>query len=245
MRKVLVLAGIVVVFVFSVIPSHGLAQKKKQSPACSDVPVMASFYNGLAIQNDQGWYENGVGGVSAVPNTCNGTNDITITTGSNRAFVYTFPDAVPDSSPADEYLSPGNDNSITVSSSLFVRNILYNPSGRWDSEYSFTSDAWFTFGDYRLRFVGPNDADLLWFRNQFLDDNQNLISSNVTVTFHPADPDDPGDYGSWTISGTNLDPDGYLQLGTLHGYFNGKIKWVHLGQYEMPFKLEVKALRPF
>jgi len=92
---------------------------------------------------------------------------------------------------------------------------------------------------YRLRFVGPNDADLKWPANQSPDDNQVFWSSNVTVTFHPGDclitPD------SWTISGTNLNLNGFVQLETLHEFINRS--WVHPGQYEMPFQLEVQALR--
>ncbi len=48
----------------------------------------------------------------------------------------------------------------------------------------------------------------------------------------------------WTISGTNPNyPEGYLQPGTLHQYI--KNAWVHLGQHERPFQLEVTALKIF
>ena len=108
------------------------------------------------------------------------------------------------------------------------------------SSYSFTTNAFFAqvgkTADYRLRFVGPNEAESVR-NNLFPDDLEVYEPSNVTVTFHPGNCDTTPD--SWTITGYNPSADGYLQLATLHRLVKGK--WVHFGQYEMPFQLHVVA----
>jgi hypothetical protein len=125
----------------------------------------------------------------------------------------------------------------------FFRNILWGRppcGGGGRTGYSFTTDAFFAFpsgsGGYRLRFVGPNDADPKYPENQFPDDNQLFTTSNVTVTFHPGDCNRTCD--RWTVTGYNLSPE-YLELGTVHQSVKGN--WIHLGQYEMPFQMQVTA----
>lgn len=247
--------SLVAAFLVSIAAPEGSAQPKTQT--CKDVPVTFWFdatRTGAdpqtvlqnAIQNDNGGgYTDGVGGVSAVLNTCNGTNNLTVDTGKKgRTFVYSLPPAVPGSSAANppQYGNLGG-TMMSVDTLVFFRNILYNrpACGGERGPYTFTTDAFFGFpsgaGGYRLRFVGPNDADLRWPANQFPDDQLNFEPSNVAVTFHPGDCDTVPD--SWTISGYNPSRDGYLELGTLHQLV--KSKWVHQGQYEMPFRLHVVA----
>lgn len=246
---------------------EAVAQGRGQTQTCQNVPVKFSLdatrpdpnstagdmLTNAIFGDNGGPYINGVGGVSAVINMCPPAtvpNDLTLDTGNKRTFVYVFPNLAPGSSTGQTGTLGGMSKAFTTN--VFFRNLLYgrppcDAANRADSSYSFTTDAFFAFpsgsGGYRLRFVGPNDADTKWPANQFGDDNSPFMTSNVMVTFHPGDCSTTPD--SWTVSGYEpSDPANpaanYLQLGTIHQLVKGN--WIHIGQYEMPFQLQVTAL---
>ncbi len=251
-------------FFYLVVPlvtvTHGWAQGKGGGGCVNqNIPLRVTIIGisggVLAGDNKGATYQDGVDGVSARINISSGTFDATVIllTSKHRTIRFTFPNAQPDSSLTGGYptWAPG----VFQAKAFFnVRNILH---GRNFGKTTFsTRMAWqFDAPDgvlYRLRFMPPDtDAPDLHTPDIPPGVNEPQQTSFVVVTDHPGNcgtvlPGEAIVYDQWDVTATVPNIDGVLQLGTVHKMaVRPKDVDVHYGQFSMPYKLVLEALRCF
>jgi hypothetical protein len=146
---------------------------------------------------------------------------------------------------------------ILVSFFFNIRNILCHTGSCLDT---FTTRMNWQFTgpdgrDYRWRFY-PAIADSpdLHSPNMLVDEpdiNMPYETSYVLVHHRPGNcsvPNaNPRIFDQWDVTAANPnDPEGILQLGTLHRSPKGPRDTIlHMGQYSMPYHLQVEALQCF
>ena len=203
-------------------------------------------------------YQDGVGGVSAQIHLCSGTRDATIaTSGSTRRIFISFPQPV-EGSVLDE--TPNWAGEISVSFFFNIRNILCHTGDCGDT---FTTRMNWQFNGpdgkpYRLRFY-PTDAESpdLHSPDTLTDEpdiNMPNGTSPVAVHHRPGNCANPGGnpvvFDQWDVTALNPNTDpnselGIVQLGTLHRDASRRDPRLHMGQYSMPYQLQIAALRCF
>ena len=199
-------------------------------------------------------YIDGQDGVNARIHVC-GSNDATITSGNfkkpKRKMNINFP------APEDGSVLEGNapdwiPGSISVRFFFNVRNVLCETGA---CANTFTSRmAWRFQGpdgiDYRLPFYPEiTDAPDTHSPNMLLNEpdiNEPMETSPVLVTYTPGNCStvslgETVIFDQWLVNAANLNPDGIVQVGTLHTTDNNAIT-LHKGQYSMRFRLLLEAL---
>ena len=225
---------------------------------CRDLPIRVTLLPsnvGTSVLQGDGsdTYEDGKNGVFAVIRFCSGTGDATVSTSTRRVRI-SFPEPVEDSALSGQTPS-WVATEISVSFFFNVRNILCQTGSCGDT---FTTRmAWqFTGPDgkyYHLRFhPAVADAPDLHSPNLLVNEpdiNLPFETSPVVVRHQRGTCNDaggdPADFDQWevTAASTNSDP-GILQLGTLHRFpSKPKDQKLHMGQYSMPYRLRIEALR--
>jgi hypothetical protein len=250
---------------FAVAPA--LSGQGKGGGKCQNVPIRVTLLplgGGMTsvLRGDvSDTYQDGVGGVSAQIHLCSGTRDATIaTSGSTRRIFISFPQPVEGSVNDQPPVFAGQE--ILVPFFFNIRNILCY-SGPCENEDTFTTRMnWqFTGPDgkpYRLRFY-PADADSpdLHSPNTLINEpdiNEPNGTSPVLVHHRPGNCANSGGnpvvFDQWDVTALNPNTDpnsglGVVQLGTLHRDASRRDPRLHMGQYSMPYQLQISALRCF
>jgi hypothetical protein len=201
-------------------------------------------------------YQDNQNGISARINICSGSRDATITAlTSTRRIRMTFPAAIPNTSQSGQTPSWAG-SEITVPFFFNVRNILCY-SGSCGDPFT-TRMAWqFAAADgfsYHLRFY-PAVADSPDLHSpdtltEEPDINLPYETSPVVVHHQPGNCANPGGnpivFDRWDVTAASPSADGYMELGTLHRFpKRNRDPKLHMGQYSMPFRLQIEALQCF
>ncbi len=202
-------------------------------------------------------YRDGQSGVTARINFCSGSRDATITAMSSpRKIRMTFPQPVPGSSLSGQTPSwVGSE--IQVNFFFNIRNILCH-TGNCGDTFTTRMNWQFTGPEgslYHLRFY-PADADSpdLHSPNTLTEEpeiNEPHETSYVVVHHRPGNcgvpSANPVIFDQWDVTAANANsPEGILQLGTLHRFpKKPRDPKLHMGQYSMPYRLQVEALQCF
>ncbi len=240
-------------FLMALVVSVSAVMTAQAAGKCTlDVPLRVTIvgFEGSALAGDSkgSTYQDGVDGVyNTVLHLCSGTYDATMgLTTSRRAMRFTFPAPLAGS----DYLgSPAWANSsFETKPFINVRDILW---GRMNGRSTFITRMGITSispqGDsanYRLRFFpsvvddgsstpyAPADVN-------FPNETSPVIVQDVPGTCRSTPG---GTLDMWVVTGQATDSAGQLlQIGTLHKEAKNKV--THAGQYNMPFKILIEALK--
>jgi hypothetical protein len=228
---------------------------------CTDVPIRVTLLPTLpgeppsAFRGDgvSDTYQDGQDHVSASIHFCSSTYDATITTyRSSRKIRISFPQPLPDSSLSGDVPSFAG-GEVEVDFFFNIRNILCVTGTCGDTFTTHMNwQLYFPDAGYRLRFYpSVTDSPDLHSPDMLVDEpdiNMPHETSYVVVHHRPGDCASGGNtYDQWDISGVNPNSDGgTVQLGTLHNFASKpRDPVLHLGQYSMPYRLQVEALQCF
>ena len=255
-------------FVLLMVMAPTLLAQGKGGGKCVNVPIRVTLLplptgGSASVLRGDGTdtYQDGQSGVTARINFCSGSRDATITTQaktSTRKIRISFPEPLADTSLSGQTPSwAGAGIEIEVGFFFNIRNILCHSGSCGDT---FTTRMNWQFAgpdgrDYRWRFYpAMADSPDLHSPDMLLDEpdiNEPYETSYVLVHHRPGNCGVSGGapvvYDQWDVTAANPNnPEGFLQLGTLHRSPKGPNDTIlHMGQYSMPYRLQVEALQCF
>lgn len=231
---------------------------------CDNIPLRITLLrltdgNTSVLSGDgSSTYQDGVDRVKANIQLCSGSRDATIVTSrSSRTIGMAFPAPVPGSSLSGQVPS-WVDSDIDVSFFFNIRNLLCHEGDCGDT-FTTRMNWQFTGPDgeyYHLRFypflADAPDLHSPEMLNNEPDINEPDETSPVVVYHRPGNCGDPAGnpvvFDQWDIIAANPSSTApeLIQLGTLHRFpSKPNDEKLHMGQYAMPYRLQIEALRCF
>lgn len=243
MNRCMITGLLAVLFSTLGLASPALAQKS----TCKDIAIRWSVYassqegTATAIRGDGNWYTGTNGNSNVVIHVCgdNPSGDATIVVGSQRRLEFDLSAA---------RLIPGSGAGIapaTYTSSPFmnVRNLLFDRVNPFTTRMSINLPKLASRQDYRLNFL-PTVADTQLRRYddpvEFINDPAETSTVIVDPQAYDCDTRPGGTLPAWIVRGTQPNPDGNVQAGTLTQV--GSKGATRVGQYSLPFEIRIEAL---